>query len=308
MRLSAALLLALTPTFASTGAQPTQQPTPAKIALSKPSDTDGFTDIRALEEHIDYLSSKYAHALGNYDQNTGTKHPLVGSDRGRRASGAVPLKNNQNFSWYGEISVGTPPQTFIIFDTGSGDFWLPGSRCKSGNCKGHALYNPNKSSTASYESGTFQLDSGVGADVKRDVYRDTVTLGGVKISHQEIGVAKTYPRRLRKANFITDGILGLGFSESAEYTQSPVIQTMQQGQLGSPVFAFKLLASGAKLDVGGIDSSTYTGDIVYVPVTTLFGSWQVRVENLTANDESYASYFTAVVANGASAIFEPPVK
>ncbi|VDQ05010.1 unnamed protein product [Trichobilharzia regenti] len=67
--------------------------------------------------------------------------------------------------YYGEISIGTPPQEFhVIFDTGSSYLWIPSSKCKDSNtaCQVHHKYDSSLSSTYKENGEEFSVEYGTG--------------------------------------------------------------------------------------------------------------------------------------------------
>lgn len=62
--------------------------------------------------HSDIISSKIHRGLDNFEKNTGTTHPSVVKRVGKRDGKGDPLTDDNSVLWYGEISVGTPAETF----------------------------------------------------------------------------------------------------------------------------------------------------------------------------------------------------
>ncbi|KAL7985298.1 hypothetical protein Chor_003868 [Crotalus horridus] len=75
-----------------------------------------------------------------------------------------PMTNYLDSYYFGKISIGTPPQDFLVLlDTGSGTLWVPSTYCKTKACGNHNVFNPKQSSTYySYSEQTFVLRYGFG--------------------------------------------------------------------------------------------------------------------------------------------------
>ena len=139
--------------------------------------------------------------MAAYERNTGSQHPLAGGiiTSIKRSVGNVPLTNNDNFMWYGTISIGTPAKDFkgvilfffcsiwpsdlactVDFDTGSSDLFVPSSTCGE-TCSGHEVYNPGDSSTSTDLGKPFSLSYGDGSTVSGEQYSDKVTIDGLEV-------------------------------------------------------------------------------------------------------------------------------
>lgn len=131
-----------------------------------------------LKAHRDALGKKYgAVADGKKTEK-------------KRAQGGIPLVNQKgDVSYYGTITVGTPPQPYnIVLDTGSSDLWLASSTCASG-CSGvQKSYDGSKSSSFKPASQPFSIRYGSGS-VAGDIVSDNVALGGFNISNQVFGAS-----------------------------------------------------------------------------------------------------------------------
>ncbi|XP_068964401.1 gastricsin-like [Petaurus breviceps papuanus] len=206
------------------------------------------------------------------------------------ATAYEPLDNYMDMSYYGEISIGTPAQNFLVlFDTGSSNLWVNSVYCQSEACTTHPQFNPSDSSTFSSSDQTFSLEYGTGSLTGYFGY-DTVTIQGISITNQEFGLSETEPgTSFVYANF--DGILGLAYPSISSGGATTVMQGfLQEDLLNEPVFAFYLSGdenshNGGEVTFGGVDTSLYTGDIYWTPVTEE-AYWQIAINGFSIGGES----------------------
>ncbi|NXW44796.1 PEPC protein, partial [Nyctiprogne leucopyga] len=140
--------------------------------------------------------------------------------------------------YFGEISIGDPPQNFLVlFDTGSANLWVPSIYCQTPACANHARFNPSKSSTFSGTEATYTLTYGFG-DVSVSLGYDTVTIQNIIISNQEFGLTTEEPSKpFYYLDF--DGILGMSYPGVGISGYNTLMQNMlQQNQLTEPIFSF----------------------------------------------------------------------
>ncbi|XP_067643942.1 lysosomal aspartic protease [Eurosta solidaginis] len=246
----------------------------------------------SLKTEIAFLRSKYNVASGR--------------------SGAEPLDNELNMSYYGKITIGTPPQEFlVIFDTGSSNLWVPSSNCPYSDqaCQNHNQYDSSASSTYVPNGQKFSIAYGTGS-LTGYLSQDTVTVSGLQIQNQIFAEAMSEPGiSFISANF--DGILGMAFKDIAVDNVAPAFYNIwSQGLVGKDIFSFYLARDGTsnhggEMILGGSDPAYYQGDLTYVPISQP-GYWQFSMDGATIGGQPMCgSGCQAIADTGTSLIVAP---
>ncbi|KAI5243560.1 Gastricsin [Manis pentadactyla] len=214
-----------------------------------------------------------------------------------------PITNYLDSYYFGEISIGTPPQNFLVlFDTGSSNLWVPSTYCQSQACSNHNRFNPSQSSTFRNNGQTYTLYYGSGSLTVFLGY-DTVTVQNIVIQNQEFGLSEYEPSNpFYYSDF--DGILGMAYPSLAVGNDPTVMQSLlQQGQLTQPIFSFYFSRQptyqyGGELILGGVDTNLYSGQIVWAPVTREM-YWQIPIEEFAVGNQA-----TGLCSQGCQAIVD----
>ncbi|EHB10829.1 Gastricsin [Heterocephalus glaber] len=193
-------------------------------------------------------------------------------------------------AYFGEISLGTPPQSFqVLFDTGSSNLWVPSVYCQSLACTTHPRFNPSKSSTYTSTGQSFSLQYGSGSLTGVFGY-DTMTIQGTQVPKQEFGLSEQEPgTTFVYAQF--DGIMGLGYPGLAAGGATTALQGLiREGALSQPLFSVYLgsqqgSSDGGALILGGVDESLYNGQISWTPVTQEL-YWQIGIEDVQLDNQA----------------------
>ncbi|PVU91779.1 hypothetical protein BB561_004210 [Smittium simulii] len=236
--------------------------------------------LESFSNQINYVTQKY---LGKFQQTSLSAEMLpFSTGDAKTAPVGVPISNYLNAQYYGEINIGTPPQSFqVVFDTGSSNLWIPSKACNSIACYFHSKYDNSKSSTYQQNGTEFEIHYGSGS-VKGLVSKDLLNVGGVSIQNQVFGEATEEPGLA----FIFgkfDGIFGLGYDNIAVNKIVPPFYNMvNERKVDHPMFSFYLSddnPDSSELMFGGYNPNLFTGDLHWAPVRRK-GYWEVDLKQI----------------------------
>ncbi|XP_073523046.1 cathepsin E isoform X1 [Phyllobates terribilis] len=222
-----------------------------------------------------------------------------------------PLYNYFDVEYFGQISIGSPPQVFtVIFDTGSSNLWVPSVYCTTQACLEHARFKPSQSSTYKTDGQPFFIQYGTG-NLTGVLGVDQVTVQGITVQNQVFAESVSEPgSTFQDANF--DGILGLAYPSLAVDGCTPVFDNMiAQNLVEQPVFGVYMSRDsnspeGGELVLGGYDTSRFSGQLNWAPVTVQ-GYWQIQVDSILVGGETEfcTQGCQAIVDTGTSMITGP---
>jgi len=242
------------------------------------------------------------------DQSTGARKPST------KGSISIPLsrhsklgltqvkhkshKHAQQSEYYGQVSVGSPPQVFtVVFDTGSGNLLLPSQECVDEACTSHKRFDSGLSATALQVVDADHPNQKVGPDGSRDVVtitfgtgevsgvyvRDNVCLGAGDICCQANFVAGTEESDEPFSLVPFDGILGLSLAQMAEGPSFSVMDRLvESGVLSQGLFSVFFGNEGEQSEItfGSFKKEQMATEIFWAPVTVP-GYWQVAMDDIT---------------------------
>ncbi|XP_062990838.1 cathepsin E-like [Elgaria multicarinata webbii] len=221
------------------------------------------------------------------------------------------LYNYMNAQYYGEVHIGTPPQTFtVVFDTGSTDLWVPSVYCICDACKNHQKFKSFMSKTYVHGGQSFYLQYGTG-NLMGIAAKESVQISNVTIVAQGFGES-VYEPGFTFAFAKFDGVMGLAYPDLSVLNTIPVFDNMMdQNLIEEPVFSFNLNRgdngeNGNELIFGGIDHSLYSGLIHWTQVTQK-KYWKIHMKNVKIQGQVITCNrgCEAIVDSGTSLIVGP---
>ncbi|KAJ1678110.1 aspartic proteinase precursor, partial [Spiromyces aspiralis] len=264
-----------------------------------------------------YVAQKYlklgrAHSLEVQGAEAAMREQVLPENDDGSVAYGVPISNFMNAQYYGEISLGTPPQVFkVVFDTGSSNLWVPSTECTSIACFFHTRYDSSASETYKANGTKFAIRYGTGS-MEGFISNDVLKVGDIEIKHQDFAEATKEPG-LTFAFGRFDGIFGLGYDTiSVNHIIPPFYNMVAEKLVEKPVFSFYLTDDNkdkgpGEMVLGGTNPDHYSGELKWAKVRRR-GYWEVDLDKVKFGDEELELHNTgAAIDTGSSLLVIPSV-
>jgi len=232
---------------------------------------------------------------------------------------SIVMDDFRDASYYGELTIGTPPQTFnVIFDTGSSNLWVPTKRANAAVGCGDEKKGYKYSDSTTYEKDCTEFDITYGqGPLSGFRAKDLVTIGKFELPKFTFAEAEDVSGLGNWCQLAgMDGICGMAFEAlSVGGIPTAMGAMVKRQELQENVFGFylgrlgpnahgKTDADNSELVIGGVDPKHYTGKFVYVRLLSNT-YWQVKLDGISVNGGSVPTAPTAIIDSGTSLIIGP---
>ncbi|MCJ1309179.1 Type I transmembrane sorting receptor [Agyrium rufum] len=191
-------------------------------------------------------------------------------------------------------------EVHLDFDTGSSDLWIYSNELPADEQDGHDIYTPTANSSEQ-DGLTWSIQYGDGSSASGNVYTDTVSVGAATVQGQAIELAESISTQFQN-DFNNDGLMGLAFDSlnSVSPTQQRTFFSNVKDSLEEPLFTADLRhQQPGSYDFGFVNSSKYSGDLVYVDADSSNGFWGVQQTGFQIGGDG-----TSMTSSSASAIVD----
>jgi len=240
---------------------------------------------------------------------------------GQLAVGKQPFTVDSDITYTVNISIGTPPQYFIVVvDTTWSEFWVPsvgfnpsGDDCAGSQC-GIDHFDPDKS-TSFYQPGPIFVPPGGDSPIIGDIGFDYVGLGDaqleqIRVPNGTVGMIT----ELHQYQLSYDGILGMGLYVDPNTPEvKPVFKSaVDSGVVDQPIFTIWLQnkgnsaagSNGGQITFGSVDEEHCSPDIFYTSVNGDY-YWKFSIDGVAVNDLKTMQSWNAISDSGSQINYIP---